>query len=269
MNMCPFLTAMFLSLYTNDFVYAAPIYLPVLDPQSVLGFIANQTLFVLFSLLNFVAGSLLNFANYILSDLTIPMTDIYALKLKNIGTELQELNLRKLPKNEESLENQKVFDEEIHKVRSDLERRFIELIKELKLQSEYIDGLQNYTEVICFATVGSDSLGIGLACLLTLTVFAPTVIALVIGYIVETAFVCVQGAIITHTKEKFLKELGNFPWYEMSPKMRKIYLQFLHFWQNSPEIILPIFGVLNMELFTDVMKGSYSLFNFFLNFMKH
>jgi hypothetical protein len=54
----------------------------------------------------------------------------------------------------------------------------------------------------------------------------------------------------------------------LSPKMRKIYLQFLHFCQNSPEIELPIYGVLNMEIFTNIINGSYSLFNFFLNFIK-
>jgi hypothetical protein len=102
-----------------------------------------------------------------------------------------------------------------------------------------------------------------------LTYSVPVGVSAIIGYTTEVALVCVEGAIITHLKEKILKDLWSFPFYELSPKMKKIYLQFLHCCQNSQEMEVPIFGTLNMEVFTNVMNGGYSLLNFFLNFVDY
>jgi hypothetical protein len=209
----------------------------------------------------YVALTLSDFGTFIIFIMTVSMADIYILKLENIGNELMNLNLKKSDKNENQL---KIIFQAVK-----AEKKFIEIIKEFEVYCEYVRRLQHYTEVYAFIIILVNSFGIGLAIFSALTYSAPIGISFIIGFVTQVAFVCIEGAIITHQKEKILKELLHFPWYELSPKMRKIYLQFLHCCQNSPEIELPIFGILNMEIFTNVINGSYSLFSFFIEFVRY
>jgi hypothetical protein len=64
-----------------------------------------------------------------------------------------------------------------------------------------------------------------------------------------------------------LAKVCSFPWYELSNRKKKMFLQFIHLVQNSTELIAPIVGDVDMELFTDVMNGGYSYFNYFYNFV--
>lgn len=256
LNHFPVLTAWTLSIYKNEYVYFVPIYLPIIDPETFSGFLINQCLMTWTSFTTYVTLSLVDFGTFIIFVMTISMTDIYKLKLEDIGIQLESYKKNEINLNE-------IYE------RVQIEKKLINLIKEFQLYSEYVKRLQKYIEVYAFIIILSNSLGIGLAIFSALTYSAPIGVSFIIGFVTQVAFVCAEGAIITHQKEKILMELWHFPWYDLSPKMKKIFLQFLHSYQNSPEIKLPVFGILNMEIFTNVISVSYSLFNFFIEFVKY
>jgi hypothetical protein len=78
---------------------------------------------------------------------------------------------------------------------------------------------------------------------------------------------CIEGTLISHQKQKLLDELYSFPWYELSISKQKTFLQFIHLVQQSSEFEVPIIGILDMELFTNVMNGAYSYFMYLFNFV--
>lgn len=274
-DLMPVGVAIFMSYYKDDYIYMIPMLIPGIDSNSTLGFAINQITMTWIAIVDYMGLNLVSFGTFLLFIMSVPMVKIFILKFKELGTDVRDLEEMKnlnLYENQDEKEEDEQENNLIEKIRMkelEIERNIKDLIEEFQTYSEYIDGLQSYNELITLTKISVYSIGIGVACLCALTYSAPVGISIIIGYGIEVAFVCVQGAIITHLKEKILVELWRFPWYDLSPKMKKIYLQFLHRCQNSPEIEIPIFGKLNMEIFTNVVNGSYSLFNFFLNFVKY
>jgi hypothetical protein len=101
-----------------------------------------------------------------------------------------------------------------------------------------------------------------------MTFSAPIGLVVTFDYFAQVIVLCSYGAIITHQKEKIVEELCGLPWYELSNKNQKIFLQFIHMCQSSNELELPLIGVLDMRILTDVVNGSYSYFMFLYNFLK-
>jgi hypothetical protein len=79
--------------------------------------------------------------------------------------------------------------------------------------------------------------------------------------------VTVLGTIVSHQNEKLLRAVCNFPWYNLSVKKQKVYMQFIHQCQQATSIDLHIIGTFDMELFTNIMNLSYKYLNFVMNFM--
>ena len=55
-----------------------------------------------------------------------------------------------------------------------------------------------------------------------------------------------------------LQIVCEFPWYQLSAKHKKVYLQFIQICQNTPTIRIPIFGDLGMELLKHLVNCAYS-----------
>lgn len=250
-----------MSLYLHEYYYMVPIYIPFTNPQMLFGFLLNQCLIFWLSTMAFLTITMSGYGHFKLFVFAITMTDIYILKLRDFGSELEGLKLL----NDENMISQKEFEENL-KI---LEETFIDLIEEYQTYSEYVNRLQKLMAGYNFVVILMNSMALALGIFTAFTYSVLIGVSFSIGYLSEVAFACVEGAIITRQNEKLQKELCGFPWYEMSPKMRKTFLQFIHCCQNAPEIKLPFFGVVNMEIFTNVINGSYSVFNFFLNFTNY
>jgi hypothetical protein len=95
----------------------------------------------------------------------------------------------------------------------------------------------------------------------------PIGLALIMVFFFQVLLPCAVGSLISIQNKKLLEAVCDFPWYELSPKMKKIYLQFIHQCQNTTEFKLPFVGHVNMVMFSGILKASYSFLNYLLNFM--
>ena len=55
-----------------------------------------------------------------------------------------------------------------------------------------------------------------------------------------------------------LQIVCEFPWYQLSAKHKKVYLQFIQICQHTPTIRISIFGDLGMELLKHLANCAYS-----------
>jgi hypothetical protein len=237
----PVVLSLIMSLIKHDLKFFNIMLLPFIDPGTQLGFIINHmTLLILsFSLYgNFMTVELANFVHAMVLKLK---ADLIILKIREFG---DKVRLNKI------------------------ERNLIKIIEELQNQNEYTAELRYTLELSTFVQISISSIGICLSIFLMMTFSAPIGLVVTFDYFAQVIVLCSYGAIITHQKEKIVEELCGLPWYELSNKNQKIFLQFIHMCQSSNELELPLIGVLDMRILTDVVNGSYSYFMFLYNFLK-
>jgi hypothetical protein len=269
----PFITATILSLIRREFILFTPIYLPYTDPSQLFGFVINIVL--LFVLTNICIGIFLAGDAYIIlgSLQIIPMADIFGLKLKDFGMKLKEEPVV------EDLDHQPSTSSgsgacvtaaaalRQQNIREKLEKQLIELIKEFHDYNDYIGLVFKYTELTFFMALLCNAIAIGLS-VIVMRFFSTAIgISYLFILILQVAMPCIFGTMVSTQNEKLLDAVCSFPWYELSVKNQKVFLQFLFECQNANQFDLLIIGLLDMELFKSVMNGAYSYLMYILNFM--
>jgi hypothetical protein len=274
----PVITSILVSLWKQDFVLAFNVHLPFTDPNTLFGFIFNTTLQFMASTMVYVLFMIRDMHTIFYPLQVIPMVRVYALKLEAFAKQLSEFNTRKekkLPAQQPGPSTSRVakpkvtkpIDENLRKKQLEaIENKLIELIKEYESYDEFIALNMTVMSPVTFVCLLANSFAIGLSFLQIKLVSIPIGLAMVAIYMFQVLLPCVIGTIISTQNEKLLQAVCEFPWYELSPKMRKVYLQFIHQCQNTAEIELPIIGEANMELFTNIVNASYSYLNYLINF---
>jgi hypothetical protein len=241
------LSGLITTLIKKEFVYPIPIFVPFVDHETKAGYALN--FFITFLMM--IAISILHFAAdavIIMHDMqTIPMMNVLCHKFRKFGEELM------------------VHDILIQKNRIN-ENKLLEIIDDFCEYDNYVSEIQ-YGRMNSFIFLLLNSLGIGVALMFTIYESVPLGVVFVIFFVYQVATPCIIGAIIEKQNEKLLRELHNFPWYLLSIKSRKNFVQFILFCQNSTEYNLIFFGKINMELFLVIMHQAYSYLMIILNLM--
>lgn len=238
-------------------MYFAPVYLPIIDYNSLGGYLLNSVLSAVFST---IFGTLVIVADvaYAFHGVqVIPMVEIICLKLQNLSKELSDFHERKQrnDKNFPSLE--------------EIELQLIEVIKCHQRYQHYCHVIHYYSRYHFFAIFCSNSIAIGLAIVVAKYISAPIGVAFIAVFCTQVAVPCVIGSIIDFQNTKILDELKSFPWFDLTRKSRKTFLLFIQCCQNSEELGIVIIGNINMELFTQIINGAYSYLMFILNILKN
>jgi hypothetical protein len=272
----PVITSLIVSLWKRDFIMAFCVYVPFTDPETLYGFVLNMILHIFATFLFYVLFMMRD-GHMIYWPLQLfAMTDMFALKMRTFGEQLSEFH-----KAQESLKDdagpstsrlQNIQKRVVMMIRRQkelqkLESQFITLIKDFEVYNSFIETCISYGRFAIFLALSANSAAIGLALLYIKLVSIPIGVALAAIFFFQVLIPCMIGAVVSSNNEKLLLAACEFPWYELSPKMRKVYLQFIHQCQNTNEYELPVIGELNMELFTDVMNTSYSYLTYLLNFL--
>lgn len=113
----------------------------------------------------------------------------------------------------------------------------------------------------------SISLSIALSIVITFNVALKLGIACTILFFSQDLTPSLMGLLIQNQNEKHLQCCCGFPWYYLDKSGKNVFLEFIKVIQNTSMFKLPIVGVLNMQLLTNVMNASYTYFNFFVNFV--
>jgi hypothetical protein len=271
----PIVTSWIVSIWRQDFIMPFCVYLPFIDPNTLFGFLLNTTIITFASTSVYICFMLIDMNMVYFPLQTLAMVDVFASKMKIFGEKLSEFN-----KNEEveviagpstsrmtnaakRLNHETRCQKQLEKI----EGQFIALIKEYEVYNTYIDLCITFRRLVMFSQLSTNAVAIGIAFLYIKLVSIPIGAAIIAILFFQVLIPCVIGTVVNTQSERLLQAVCDFPWYELSPKMRKVYLQFVHQCQNTTVYKLPIIGELNMELFTNIMNTSYSYLTYLMNFL--
>jgi len=293
----PVTTGWILSLITGKFILAMPIKFPYLDSGTIFGFLFCQTFTTLVSTILFFIITTGDTINLYFTLQTTTMVEIFCLKLQLLGDDLMkvrnmEVKIQKLIQKDQNVPqkgrmphkykidqvcSQKVGNTSKPTIQSRLRKlnvmqnvvneQFICIIKEYNTYNDYISRILSFRELITFTTLYLNFIGIGLS--LVTVKFSSISFGIAAGMIftLQVFIHCVEGTLVTVQNEKLLTKVQEFPWYELSSRQKKIFLQFLCICQCTNSFSLSIFGDVNMELFTDIMHAAYSFLMYVIQFV--
>lgn len=249
---CPIVVAWILSIYQHDFVYPSNLLLPFTNPNTLTGFFINQIILTLQSTTIFFSLTCAEVSNFLLAIFTRSMVDIFREKLSEIAIELNNIQNKK--KNEE-------------KNCEKIEEKFMEIVKKFDSYNIFVKNLTKSIQIYTFSLITFNNIGIGLSLVVALKISMPIGVSIAIFAMFQVTFACTSGAIISIEKEKFLNDLCGFPWYQMSPKMQKNFLIFVHSCQHSNVMKFPIIGEINLKVLQNFINVSYSYLMFLLHIL--
>jgi hypothetical protein len=266
----PIITALLVSLWKQEYILAINAHMPFTNPQTLFGYILNMVLQLMGSTMIFVIFMLKDVHLMIYPLQITTMVEIFGLKLDQLAQQLKECKKQKSSRPSNSrVQNEAermMIEFECKKKLEIMELQFIVLIKEFEVYDHFITNILTYISATAFVNLSTNSVGIGLLLLEICLVSIPIGLALVSIILFQVLLCCAVGTLVSTQNKKLLDAVCGFAWYELSPKMRKVYLQFIHRCQNITEFELPIVGQVDMELFTSIVKSSYSYLNYLLNF---
>lgn len=270
----PAMTALILSWSSNEFILFVPFWLPFTDPTTANGFAINAGLMIFYSVLFYelLISQDLFFILYTMQ--VIPMGDIFIQKMRKLNDKLSEVRknqkLAVIPKCDTLLSLSQTHHKRIIQEHSinEVEKDIIHLIKSYNNYNSFISLIFPYMHYTTFIAISTNAIGIGLAILVANFISISIGISVMLIFTVQVLMTCFQGTTIAHQNQKILNESWNFSWYKLSVPMQRVWLQFIHQCQHPNELEIAIFGILDMECFTNVMNVAYSYFMFILNFTK-
>jgi hypothetical protein len=151
----------------------------------------------------------------------------------------------------------------------EMEDQLFELIKEHEGYNNYIKKIIDSYQYTAFMALSLNSIALSLS-LITIrfdSIFIGCALSAILLF--QVLLPCANGHLINTQNEKLLNAVNDFPWYELSAKKRKIFLQFVMVCQHTEKLTLPIIGYVDMELFTNFVNASYSYFMVMLKFAKN
>jgi hypothetical protein len=245
-----------------DFIMSFNIILPFIDPDTLHGFLLNTTIVTLGSTMVWTLLVLREIQTIFYPMQYIAMVKVFEMKLIKLGELLSDHRNENIPvqTSVEDMEKRK-------RLLRTIEQQLIQLIREYEAFYEFKANILEYMEFSNYIALSTGSIAIGLS-LLQLWLVSPAIgmsLALISFY--QVLVPCVVGTVMSTQNRKLVNAVCEFPWYNLSPKMKKVYLQFIHQCDNTNEFNYTIIGKVNMELFTDVMKASYSYMTYMMNML--
>jgi hypothetical protein len=273
----PVVTSWIVSAWKQDYIMAFCFHMPFIDPNTLFGFLVNNIFLTLATTIVYLVLMLNDMQMVYLPLQTLAMVDVFSSKMKSFGRKLGEFNESKETEVEviagpstsrlryaaELIRRETRRKKQLEKIESEL----ITLIKHYEDYNKFVGLCITFRWLVIFTQLSTNAVAIGIAFLYIKLVSIPIGIAMAVVLFFQVLIPCVLGTVVNTQSERLLQAVCDFPWYELSPKMRKVYLQFVQQCQNTTEYELPIFGELNMELFTDIMNTSYSYLTYLMNFM--
>ncbi|KAG5670835.1 hypothetical protein PVAND_001069 [Polypedilum vanderplanki] len=262
----PLATGFILSILKHEFILTFDIYMPIIDPKSILGYSIAVTVQTINSLMMYLLFVIFDITMIFYSLIIIPMADIIEFKLDKFSKELENFY------EQENIESFSLDFTEIktklerEKIRDKIEIELINLIKEFERYNICIGKIQYFFYYPVFTVMYGNGIAIALSLIHLRTVSISIGLSLAIFLLFQVLVPCLLGTLISNANERLLRNFWNFPWFDLSMKNQKVFLQFLHRVQNSKEFKIVIIGGLNMELFTDVINVAYSFMMYLLKF---
>ena len=149
-----------------------------------------------------------------------------------------------------------------------VDKAFINLIIEHQSYNNYVSRILSHREVITFTTLYFNFIGIGLALVIIKISSISFGIAVCTIFTLQVFMHCFECTFVAIQNEKLMTAVQEFPWFYLSCPQKKTFLQFLCVCQSTNSFSLPIFGDVNMELFTDIMQAAYSFLMYVIQFVK-
>lgn len=282
----PAATGWIMPLITGELKLLIPLKYPFIDSNTIFGFLFYQTFTTVLSTTFFLIISAGDAYNTYLTLQAISMVDIFNSKIDQLGKDL--LKVQELKANIQSLINElkKLYCiknwlqsrnnskltihskiKELETAKTRVEKQFINLINDHQLYNYYVSRILSHREVFTFTTLYINFIGIGLSFVAIKYSSIAFGIAVCTIFSLQVFMHCFECTLVTIQNEKLLTAVQEFPWYELSNRQRKIFQQFLCICQSTKSFSLPIFGDVDMELFTDIMQAAYSFLMYIIQFV--
>lgn len=272
----PITTTWLISILENKFLLYMPAILPFTNPEETFDFILNGVILTMVTTIVYLMLVSEDLYYIYFASETAPMVDIFIIKLQEIGLNLVKLKECKrnkfcrVPKNSKfHSQNQDFQEEHENQIEIDkFETKFIDLIKTHRDLNKYIKDVHDYMKLSVFIALSLNAISIGLSIIVLRFISVPIGFGISLIFLFQVLMPCTLGALISHLNQRLLEAVCEFPFYELSISKQKIFLQFMHACQTANKLILPIVGVLNMELFRNVLNAAYSYFTLVWNCVK-
>jgi hypothetical protein len=272
----PIITSLIISFINDQNILFGAVRLPFTTLNTRTGFAVNS--FFVFAM-SFVVYVLFMLSDMIFIHQTyqiIPMSEIFIKKLQILGIKLID---QKALINHKSLSighcNAQVRKQSIKEIAIlernllEMEDQLLELIKEHEAYNNYIKKIIDSYQYTAFMALSLNSIALSLSLITIRFDSIPIGCALSAILLFQVLLPCANGHLINKQNEKFLDAVNDFPWYELSVRKRKSFLQFVLVCQHTKRLTLPIIGHVDMELFTNFVNASYSYFMLMLKFVKN
>jgi hypothetical protein len=274
----PITTGWMMTWISGEAKIFVPLVFPYIDPNTVFGYIFVQISIALLTytfLIPITSGDTFNF--YLTLQRVI-MAKILNRKFDDLGKDL--IKLRKMDEKIQKMDIDELVIikpdgdlllnpilKEFENLRSYVNKQFKSLIEEHKGYSDYVLRIMKYRKMISFTVLYVNFIGIGLSLISIRFLSAWYGVSSLIIFTMQVFVQCFEGTLVALQNEKLLENLHEFPWYELSSSQKKIFLQFICVCQNSCSFKLPIFGNVDMKLFTNIMQASYSFLMYVIQFI--
>jgi hypothetical protein len=236
--------------------------------NSILAFFMSSLLYMLFML----SDTIFIYQTYQM----VPISEILILKIQLLGTQL--INQKNLMDSKclqlvhHKAEIRKQSSNELLILERNLkyiEDQLSEIVKDQEAYNNYIKKIVDSYQYTAFMALSLNSIALSLSLIAIRFVSIPIGCALSAIVLFQVLLPCTNGHLISKQNKKLLDAAYDFPWYELSVKKRKVFLQFLLVCQQTRKLSLPIIGNVDMELFTSFVNASYSYFMLMLKFVRN
>jgi hypothetical protein len=261
----PLTTATVLSIYKREFILYAPIHIPFIDPETLSGFIIHISYLGLLTYLTFFIFAFIHTRIAFFASLLHPRSKIFIQKVRKLRTEL--INQHEVVAKEKDLSMVPEINFNISNKPKELTFEFIDIVKEFHLYEEFISFILSTNYGIHFTIMFFDSIAMCFFIIVMLYFSYPIGFAAGVGMLFQMLSACVCGDVIKTCKNKIIDEIAEFPWFYLPRKDQKIFLQLIHLCQNAQEQKILFIGIVDMEMFTNVINASYSYYQIIQNFV--
>jgi hypothetical protein len=193
------------------------------------------------------------------------------IKLREIERKLKNHKIvGSQPKQQKRISDEKfssVKSKENNSEQSDeIEMDLKKFLKEHQDYNEYIFYFHDWGSLLSFfgLTLNTFSVALSIAYMKLGSIINGLAAAILFAF--SIIHICASGAIAGNQNDNLLYEVIQFPWYELSLKNQKIYIQMVHAFQNAIYIKTFSFGEIGLNLLTDIVKGIYNFVVYIMKF---
>lgn len=245
-------------LFSGQRVLAIPVTLPYTDIESNYGYLVNIFLHMGLGFIGFTSFCAYEMVMILKCVQGANIQMIIESKLEHLSEELNNIEKSKL-----------ILIEQVKE--QEIRNKLIEIIDTYEDYKSYMNNMITYLMPSCIAVVVFNIFGLCACILLILSTDVKfkviTSIILTSGLFIMCIIPCSIGTFLTVHNEKFLTNVCAVPWYKLSLKNQKIFLQFIMVCQDPPEWDAPVLKTFSFSLLTDILSSTYTYFMYIWYFV--